>query len=645
MDQTNAIEVKNIKKKFSVKYTTFYGGVAKSGTKQVLDGIDFSVKKGEVFGIIGNNGCGKSTLLKLLANIMGPDSGTISINGSIASILELGIGFDTEASGRENIRMKCMMYGLTKTEIDSCIDEIITFSELGEQIDFPLRTYSSGMIAKLAFSVLMNVNSDILLMDEVLSVGDANFNFKSKLAFQSMKKTGRSIIIASHNIKTIETLCDRVMWIADGTVKEIGSPLAVCSHYQTDSIDSLDNILRLAESGDAAAMNRLGMKYRDGKNIEKNLLKAEHYFTKAASLGFIDAQLNLADLLVKQGNKDKAIELYKKAAQSGNPLAITYLAQLDDVNEMNKKLLEELKTLSEGGNLRAMKMLADLLLNGTISQKDPEEAAKWYYECAKMHNGSAQYSYGICCRDGVGVEKDISEAIKWLELASDHGVMNARLELANIYRKGTGVQVDMNKAIEWYELAAKCGDAGSMLQLGLIYRDGTGVEADSLKADYWFKMYADYRLSIYETQLGDLLKQGYSGVPQKRCMMWYEDAASKGNVQAMLTTANCYKDGQILMPNLDKVHAMYVDSANRFNSSGLFELALIYLKGQNVETNKKKAIELLKKSAHMGNISAMSWLINLDEEPDCDHSNNKQFWIARLDEIGNLYARSLKIQN
>ena len=159
MVTNDAVVLKDIHKQYALKHTTIYGGVTKHGSKTVLNGVNISIKKGEICGLIGRNGSGKSTILKILSGIIGPDSGTITINGKIASILELGMGFDPELSGRDNIYLKCQLFGLNKNKIDANMDSMIQFSELGDLIDSPLRTYSSGMAAKLAFSVLINVFS------------------------------------------------------------------------------------------------------------------------------------------------------------------------------------------------------------------------------------------------------------------------------------------------------------------------------------------------------------------------------------------------------------------------------------------------------------------------------------------------------
>ena len=199
--------------------------------RQVLKGISFTVKRGEAIGLIGRNGCGKSTTLKLLTRIMYPDSGTITMNGRVSSLIELGAGFHPDMSGRENIYTNAAIFGLTKKEIESRIDDIIQFSELEKFIDDPVRTYSSGMYMRLAFSVAINVDADILLIDEILAVGDANFQSKCFARLKEIKAQGTTIVIVSHSLGQIEQICDRSIWIYDGHIKKEGNPKEVDLEY------------------------------------------------------------------------------------------------------------------------------------------------------------------------------------------------------------------------------------------------------------------------------------------------------------------------------------------------------------------------------------------------------------------------------
>lgn len=222
----------------------------------VLDDISFSVKKGEAVGLIGHNGCGKSTTLKLLNRILYPDKGTITVRGRVSSLIELGAGFHPDMTGRENIYINATIFGLKKHEIDERLDDIIRFSELERYIDTPVRTYSSGMYMRLAFSIAINVDADVLLVDEILAVGDANFQKKCFTKMKDIKKRGTTIVIVSHSMDQIRSICNRAIWLEDGKIVEDEDPRIVCGDY----LVSMDD--RAAERH-AAEMAAAGEKSED----------------------------------------------------------------------------------------------------------------------------------------------------------------------------------------------------------------------------------------------------------------------------------------------------------------------------------------------------------------------------------------------
>lgn len=197
-----------------------------------LENIDFSIMDGEVVGIIGRNGAGKSTTLAMIAGVIEPTSGKVEVHGRIAPLLELGAGFHPDLTGRENIILNGILLGMTKKEILSKLPEIITFSELGSFIDQPIRMYSSGMLARLGFSIAIQVEPEILLIDEVLSVGDYAFSQKSEQAIFAFKKKKTTIVLVSHSAEAVKKLCDKVIWIEDHKIKMIGKAETVLSHYE-----------------------------------------------------------------------------------------------------------------------------------------------------------------------------------------------------------------------------------------------------------------------------------------------------------------------------------------------------------------------------------------------------------------------------
>ena len=199
---------------------------------QVLDDISFEVKKGEVVGIIGKNGAGKSTLLKIIAGVMKPTSGKVTANGNIVPMLELGSGFDPELNGRENIFLNGAILGYSQEFLQEKYDEILEFSELGQFIDMPIRNYSSGMMMRLAFSIATVVQPEILIVDEILAVGDEGFQNKSKARMMELMSGGTTVLFVSHSLKQIEEMCDRVIWLDNHRIKMIGETKEVCRAYE-----------------------------------------------------------------------------------------------------------------------------------------------------------------------------------------------------------------------------------------------------------------------------------------------------------------------------------------------------------------------------------------------------------------------------
>ena len=234
-----SIEVKDLcisyrdLKAYSIKKMLLRGKKNEKDIFQAVKNVSFALEPGEVLGIIGKNGSGKSTMLKSIAGIFSADSGTIDLHGHSVSLLAIGVGFQKQLSGRENIMLSGMLLGFSEEYIQERMDDIIEFSELGKFIDKPVRTYSSGMYSKLAFSIATTLESDILLIDEVLSVGDEHFKKKSAARTkQLIQNKNRTVIIVSHNISTLKSMCTKVMWMHEGEVVKIGEPAAVLKEYK-----------------------------------------------------------------------------------------------------------------------------------------------------------------------------------------------------------------------------------------------------------------------------------------------------------------------------------------------------------------------------------------------------------------------------
>ena len=233
MSNTNAIEIRNMSKSFKIQHDgakslkeliVRFGG-SKAERHEVLKNISLDIKKGETVALIGVNGSGKSTLLKLMTKIIYPTAGTVRTYGKLTSLLELGAGFHPDFTGRENIYFNASIFGLSKEEINARIDDIIEFSELGQAINEPIRTYSSGMYMRLAFSIAINVDAEILLIDEILAVGDQHFQEK---CFEKLKELrdneNKTIVIVSHSLDVVKDLCTRAVWLYNGEFALDGDP-------------------------------------------------------------------------------------------------------------------------------------------------------------------------------------------------------------------------------------------------------------------------------------------------------------------------------------------------------------------------------------------------------------------------------------
>lgn len=239
-DKDIAIKVDHVYKSFNIYYDRantlkermlFFTRNKRREKREVLNDININIKKGETVALIGVNGSGKSTLLKLMTQIIFPNKGTIETKGKLTSLLELGAGFHPDFSGRENIYFNSSIFGLTKKEIDERLEQIIEFSELKDFIDNPVRTYSSGMYMRLAFSVAINVDADILLIDEILSVGDQHFQEKCFNKMRELKKEGKTMVFVTHSMDSVRNLCDRAVWLYDGKVRMDGNTSEVVNEY------------------------------------------------------------------------------------------------------------------------------------------------------------------------------------------------------------------------------------------------------------------------------------------------------------------------------------------------------------------------------------------------------------------------------
>lgn len=242
MDKSNAVEIKNVEMHFNMskeKLESLKEYFLKLATRKLmfedfvaLDNISFNIKKGDVFGILGLNGSGKSTTLKIISGILAPTKGTVETDGVIAPLIELGAGFDLELTARENIYLNGSVLGFSKKFMDEKFDDIVDFSEMRDFLDVPMKNYSSGMVARIGFAIATVTKPDILIVDEILSVGDFLFQKKCEDRINAMISDDTTVIIVSHSLEQIERLCKHCMWLDKGKIKMIGDAQEVCDAYR-----------------------------------------------------------------------------------------------------------------------------------------------------------------------------------------------------------------------------------------------------------------------------------------------------------------------------------------------------------------------------------------------------------------------------
>lgn len=339
MQNGNVIEVRDVYKKFknyldksnSLKEKVLHRSRNKYEENWVLNGISFDVKQGEAVGLIGCNGCGKSTTLKLLTKIIYPDKGNIEIKGRVSSLLELGAGFHPDLSGYENIYLNAAVFGLTRKEIDKRVDEIVRFSELKEYMDNPIRTYSSGMYMKLAFSVAINVDADILLIDEILGVGDVSFQKKCFEKLMEIKEKGTTIVIVSHSTDQIERICDRSIWISNGLIKMEGDPKAVHKEYLQAMEDR-----RLQRKEKEEEERRLLAESMQEKELSQKEKKAREQIAKVS-----------ADSKKKRSEERQEFEQRKEERRNQQQQVVNQKVNAKSLEELQKEEEQELQMQKE----------------------------------------------------------------------------------------------------------------------------------------------------------------------------------------------------------------------------------------------------------------------------------------------------------
>lgn len=328
-DRAVVISVRDVKKSFksyedkahSFKERFINPSRGKHKDIMVLKGISFEVREGEALGIIGKNGCGKSTTLKLLTRILYPNEGKIEIKGRVSSLIELGAGFHPDMTGRENIYINASIFGITRKEVDTRLNDIIRFSELEEYIDNPVRTYSSGMYMRLAFAVAINVDADVLLIDEILAVGDAAFQKKCFEKLKEIKANGTTIVIVSHSMDQLYKICDKMIWLEQGLIKTEGAPRVIGEKY----LETMEN----------ERLNRIRLEHKQKKEELEEQIHAQNGQEGSEEIRQAKEQLDCNETLID------ICPFYQPGARRKLTGAIQYtqVVLLDEAGQATNRIL------------------------------------------------------------------------------------------------------------------------------------------------------------------------------------------------------------------------------------------------------------------------------------------------------------------
>ena len=525
MDSDYALVLDKVSKSFKTKIVRKADGSIKKTKKTIkntiLDSMSLDIKKGDVVGILGRNGSGKSTLLKLIARIMEPDSGTISVNGKVASILELGMGFHSDMSGRENIYLKSELYGFSKSEIDRKIDDIIAYSGIDNYIDYPVRTYSSGMVARLAFAILVNVDADILLVDEVLSVGDVSFSTKAFEHFKRISKSGKTVLIVSHSIYSIEQMCNRAIWIEKGKIIQDGDAKRVCSIYQNEMSESFEIISDFAMSGIPDAQYKYAIFHRDGIGCQKNYEMYKEWIKKSSDQGYPRAQIEYGEILLSEGgddNKKEALYLFQSAANKGSSEARVKISTLMGGNSDNshEDLINEYKIISDKEGSYWKRLYAELLLKISRNDNDRQASFDAYLDSANTGDIYSMNQVATMYRDGNGVARNLEKMEKYYYDSAIKGNQYSMVVLANMLLEGKLLQKDESRSFDFFLRAAKLGNSNAEYQVAKMFSEGIGTEIDEDKAKEWYSTFSNSQISNYYYWLANYLSNGRGPGPARR---------------------------------------------------------------------------------------------------------------------------------
>ena len=605
-----AIKVDNVSKVFRVevidreKKTGIFNKVpTKYIDNKVIDNISFTINKGEVVGVIGRNGSGKSTLLSLIARIMEPTSGTIQIFGKVASIMELGMGFHPDMTGRQNIYLKGELYGFSRHEIDQKIDKIIEYSGISNYIDNPVRTYSSGMSGRLAFSIMLNVESDVMLVDEVLSVGDTAFLTKAQQHFRQLSHSGKTVVIVSHNLNDLEQMCSRIIWIEDGKIRKDGAAKNVLAEYRLKMSEDPEIVLDLAMAGVAESQYKLALMYRDGSIFGQNAAMSAEWMKRAADQGHTMAQLEYGEILLSEGTNEStelANTYFQCAANKGNAeakvrISMTYAQD----SSIRQNLLRIMKEMASSKDPVMQFRCGDTFLKLAYTKEDREEAFRYFEQSASNGYVPAKFQLALMYRDGVGAPRNLEKMSEILDDACVTNHLPSLLLYADLLFSGTIIPKNEAKAFALYEKAAMLGNAKGQYQVATMLRDGIGCPMNMELSEKWFSTYSTNSVGLNLFWAAEFVKFN-KGDPEL-AYTFFKESSKHGITGAIagVISSDVYNDGKKEERHSSDLEQLKI-IANSGNIDAIRRVANYYYSGIGTEIDYSLAFEWYNKASELG---------------------------------------------
>jgi ABC-type polysaccharide/polyol phosphate transport system ATPase subunit len=599
MEDDVVIRIRGMKKSYTIIEPVTLGGkisLKKKIRYPIFDGIDLDVRKGDIVGLLGRNGCGKSTFLKIVSGILDADEGTVEVKGKVASILELSMGFHGDMSGRDNIILRSQLYGIPREQVMAHLDEIIEYTDLGIFIDNPVRTYSSGMRSRLAFSVMVNVDADIFLVDEALSTGDMAFASKASEHLKNLVRSGKTVLFTSHSMSTIKRTCSRAIWFSDRKIKMDGSADEVVDAYTRSINDSFEETLSLAEGGSSSAQYRLSQFYRDGNGTEKDKERERFWLEEAAKRDHPMAMADLADLLISEGRREEAMDLYQKAADNGSFEARRKYATMagDTMGEI-EELRDVMKGFTESGYPSDLFNYGNLMFRSALTLEDYRIAAEYLTRASEEGWSEADLLLGKIYRDGLGIDKDVPKAVGFLESAAEDGNVKAMTLLADMYLEGKYLQKDPEEAFRWYRMAASVGHQKSQYQVAMMLSSGIGTEKDPEEAKRWLTLYSSGAVNDSRRIAMNLLKSRNGEASVSTDLL--KSMSRTNHVQSMTSLAYRYYYGSGVKRN-PKATRDLLTKASVAGGSARLKLAELNLEDGTADPDE--AFDLIRSAARSG---------------------------------------------